>query len=115
MSGLIDVEVYGPNGTKVYQQVYDNQAFAAGQTRTYQPTWTVPTTAAAGTYTVKIGVFGAGDWDPLYAWNTAAASFSVSTMTPTSTSQAATTPTITTTPVPPPPTATVKPHGPRPR
>jgi hypothetical protein len=77
MSALVDVEVYDPSGAKVYQQVYDNQAFAAGQTRTYQPAWTIPTTSASGTYTVTLGVFGAGDRDPLYAWNTAPASFSI--------------------------------------
>jgi hypothetical protein len=76
MAALIDVEVYSPSGAKVYQQAYDSQAFAAGQTRTYQPTWTVPTAAADGTYTVKIGVFTPG-WGTLYSWNNAAATFAV--------------------------------------
>lgn len=73
---VIDIEVYGPSGARVYQQAYDNQAFAAGQTRTYQPVWTVPTAAAAGTYTVKIGVFSAG-WGAMYTWNNGAATFAV--------------------------------------
>src|SRR5206468_7133136 len=31
---LVDVEVYDPASTKVFQQFWDNQAFSAGQTRT---------------------------------------------------------------------------------
>jgi hypothetical protein len=74
---LVDVEIYGPNGSVVRQKWFDNQAFAAGQTRTFSVSWAVPSTARTGVYTVKIGVFGAGDWDPLYYWNNNATQFSV--------------------------------------
>lgn len=77
-SALIDVEVYSPSGAKVHQQVYDNQSFAAGQTRTYQPNWTVPTNAAVGQYTVKVGIFRPG-WGAMSHWNNQAATFTVTT------------------------------------
>jgi hypothetical protein len=73
----VDIEVYDPSGAKVFQQAYDNQSFAAGQTRSYSTSWGVPTTAAAGSYSVKIGIFSTG-WGTLYSWNNGAAVFSVS-------------------------------------
>jgi hypothetical protein len=60
----------------VHQQVTGSQAFAAGQSRTFQWTWAVPAGQAAGTYTVKIGVFSAG-WATLHAWDNAAAFLTV--------------------------------------
>jgi hypothetical protein len=72
----VDIEVYNPSGSKVFQQFYDNQTFSAGQQRSYSSSWSVPTTAAQGTYTVKIGVFRVG-WDTLYSWNNNAAQFVV--------------------------------------
>jgi hypothetical protein len=75
-NALVDVEVYGPNGTKVFQKYYDNRAFAAGVTQNFVQQWTVPGGSARGTYTVKIGVFSPG-WGTLYTWNNGAASFTV--------------------------------------
>jgi hypothetical protein len=75
-SALVDMEVYTASGTKVAQQWWDNQSFAAGQTRSYQLAWSVPASAATGAYSVKIGVFSPG-WGTLYAWNNAAAGFTV--------------------------------------
>jgi hypothetical protein len=75
-TALVDVELYDQDGAKVHQQVYDNQTFAAGQTRTFTPTWRVPAGAATGTYTVKVGVFKPG-WGVLYHWNNSAAQFAV--------------------------------------
>lgn len=84
---LVDVEVYAPNGAKVYQQWFDNQAFAAGQQRAYPVTWNVPLGTAAGTYTVKIGIFSVG-WGTNLAWNNNAASIAVTAAaTPTATSE----------------------------
>jgi len=74
-TALIDVEVYDPTGARVFQQVWDNQPLKAGQTR-FKTTWSVPSTAVAGTYTVKIGVFSPG-WGPLQNWNNQAAVFTV--------------------------------------
>ena len=75
-SVLIDLEVYGPNGARVFQQGFDNQALTAGQPLTVTANWSVPATAARGSYTVRVGVFSTG-WGTLYAWNGSAASFSV--------------------------------------
>jgi hypothetical protein len=74
---LVDMEVYDPTGTKVFQQYWDNQSFTAGQTRTYSSSYAVSSTAVAGTYTVKIGIFSPA-WGALYTWNNGAAVFSVS-------------------------------------
>jgi lysophospholipase L1-like esterase len=63
---LVDVEIYGPNGL-AFQRYYDDQAFTAGQTRSYTPTWSVPAGSPAGTYYVKVGVFSPG-WTSLHAW-----------------------------------------------
>ena len=66
---LVDVGVYAPDGvTRVSQWWFDNQAFAAGQQRAYTMTWQVPTTAAAGTYKVTVGVFSPA-WASLYTWD----------------------------------------------
>jgi len=73
---LIDVEVYNASGSRVFQQVWDNQAFTAGQTRSFNASYSVPTNAGTGTYTVMVGVFSPG-WGTVYAWNGAAGTFSV--------------------------------------
>lgn len=78
MSALVDMEVYDPTGQRAYQQVWDNQPFSAGQTRNYTNTWTIPSGQMTGTYTLKVGVFGAG-WSQMYTWNDSAAQFAVAT------------------------------------
>ena len=78
---LVDVEVYAPNGTKVFQDWVDNQAFAAGQQRFFSFPWNVPAGAATGTYTVMVGVFSPG-WGTSYAWNANAGTLTVSTAPP---------------------------------
>jgi hypothetical protein len=65
---LVDVEVYSTSGVKMFQQFWDMQSFAAQQTRMYQSAWAVPATTAAGTYTIKIGIFSTG-WGTLINWN----------------------------------------------
>jgi hypothetical protein len=92
---LVDLEVYGPSGTKVFQQFWDNQTLTAGQTRTYSSAWSVPATAATGAYSMAVGVFSPG-WGTLHDWNGTAGTLSVTTAAPTSTATA----------TPPPPTAT---------
>jgi hypothetical protein len=72
-SVLVDLEVYNASGVRIFQQFWDNQSFAAGQTQTYGTTWTTPRTLPAGVYTVKVGVFSCG-WGTLYAWKDNAAS-----------------------------------------
>jgi hypothetical protein len=69
---LIDIEVYGPNGAKVFQQYYDNVSLTAGTYQSYINHWAVPADLALGTYTVKVGVFTPG-WSTLLYWNNEAA------------------------------------------
>jgi hypothetical protein len=76
INALIDIEVYGPDGSKVFQQFFDNQSFTADQQRQYTVRWNTPNGAAAGTYVVKIGVFTPG-WGTLYHWNDNAAQFTI--------------------------------------
>ncbi|GAB4453829.1 MAG: glycoside hydrolase family 44 protein [Armatimonadaceae bacterium] len=72
-NGIVDLEVYNASGQKVFQKYQSGQSFATGQSRAYSWTWT-PT--AAGTYSVKVGVF-AGSWSPNYHWNGNAATVTV--------------------------------------
>jgi hypothetical protein len=73
---VVDVEVYAPSGTRVFQQAWDNQAFSAGQRRTFNATWAIPSGAATGAYRVKMGVFQPA-WAGMLAWNDNAGSFTV--------------------------------------
>jgi hypothetical protein len=70
---IVDIEVFASDGTRVAQQIWSGQSFAAAQARTYSVGWS---SRRQGTYTVKIGVFGAG-WTPMYLWQNQAASFTV--------------------------------------
>ena len=72
----MDLEVFSLSGVKVYQQYWDNQTFAPGQTRSYPTNWTLPGNLAKGTYYVKVGIFSAG-WGTLYAWNDTAGAMTV--------------------------------------
>lgn len=65
-NAIVDLEVYNSAGTRVSQQSWSGQTLVNNDTRTYTWNWTAP--ATTGTYTVKIGVFGAG-WSPTYDWN----------------------------------------------
>ncbi len=92
-TALVDVEIYDGAWTKVHQQVFDNQVFAAGARKDLAVTWNVPATAATGTYTAMVGVFGPG-WGTMQHWNGSAGTFSVTGAAATAT---------------PPPTATATP------
>jgi hypothetical protein len=67
-NALVDVEVRDAADNQVFQQVFDSQAFTAGQTRSFPVTWAVPTSAASGAYAVQVGVFMPG-WGAQYTWN----------------------------------------------
>lgn len=75
-TALVDLEVYNASGQKVFQRFWDNQSFSANVTRSFSAGWAIPSNLPAGTYTVKIGVFGSG-WAGMYAWNNGAATFTV--------------------------------------
>lgn len=74
-SANVDFEVYNAAGTKVWQNVLNNQSLT-GQSQTFKASWTTPASQATGTYTLKIGVFKP-DWSATWAWNNSAATFSV--------------------------------------
>jgi hypothetical protein len=75
---LVDLEIYRPDGQKAFQQAWDNQAFTAGQQRSFRATWPAPADAPLGAYTLKVGVFAPG-WSTLYYWNDAAGQLSIAT------------------------------------
>ncbi|PID30915.1 hypothetical protein CR983_02365 [Candidatus Saccharibacteria bacterium] len=70
---VVDVEVYNATGGRVLQKYFKQQAFAAGETRSYDVAFT-PTSAED--YVVKVGVFS-GDWSELYHWTDGTARFTV--------------------------------------
>jgi hypothetical protein len=72
---LVDIEVYAPNGQRVYQRVFDKQTVGTSA-KSFAAAWAVPMGAAKGTYTVKVGVFSPG-WGTLYKWSESAATFTV--------------------------------------
>jgi hypothetical protein len=76
MNVLVDVEVFSAAGARIHQNTFDNQAFAAGQTREFRVTWNVPAVTPAGTQIVKVGIFTAG-WGTLFHWNDYAGTYAV--------------------------------------
>lgn len=74
---VVDVEVYGAGGQRVYQGYYDGAVLRAGQPRTFTWTWTPEPNLPAGQYIVKLGIFAPGpEWQQLFHWNDAAATVS---------------------------------------
>jgi hypothetical protein len=104
-TAVVDVEVHDAADTKIFQQYFENEAFAAGQTRSFAVSWPVSASAALGSYKVQVGVFSPG-WATEYVYNSDAAQVAVSA--------ASFTPTATTTPTPTPTTTTGEPCAPRP-
>ncbi|HEX5429792.1 MAG TPA: BsuPI-related putative proteinase inhibitor [Patescibacteria group bacterium] len=71
---IVDTEVYNSSDSKVFQKFVSGQSIAAGQSKQFTSSWTP---AAAGNYTVKIGIFNS-DWSTNYSWNGSSAAFTVS-------------------------------------
>jgi len=63
---LVDFYIYDAGGHMVAQTWCSPVDLARGTPRTLSASWAVPPTLA-GSYTLKIGVFGPR-WSPLYAW-----------------------------------------------
>ncbi|MCC7366661.1 MAG: hypothetical protein IT303_20050 [Dehalococcoidia bacterium] len=75
---VVDIEVYGPPGTRVNQQYFNGASLNAKEERAFNVTWTPPAGAAPGTYVVKVGIFATGpEWETLFHWNDNAATFVV--------------------------------------
>jgi hypothetical protein len=64
----VEMQVFDSKGDAVATYVDAGQNFAAGQSHQYAYTWKVPSSLAAGNYTVMIGVFDGG-WTTDYYWN----------------------------------------------
>ncbi len=75
---IVDVEVYDSAGVRAFQYFYEHQDFTAGNSRVYAPSWTP---AAAGQYTVKVGIFR-NDWAVNYSWNDSATIINVNPSAP---------------------------------
>ena len=75
---LVDIEVYDASNKKVMQKFFDNENFAAGQSRDFTAQFKP---GAAGTYTVKVGIFEPG-WANLIVWNDGIAQLTVSASAP---------------------------------
>ena len=101
------MEVFNAAGNRVYQQVANNQSFAANETRNFSFNWVSPANQAVGQYTLSVGVFK-NDWSSNYTWSSNAASFAVNSgsvsptpaaiVAPTNTVSPTVTPTRTTSP-----------------
>jgi hypothetical protein len=68
-----DIEVLDSANRRVFEQLFLNQNFTAGQITTLTANWSPPRTLPRGTYTVKMGVFSS-DNSVSYGRNNSAAS-----------------------------------------
>lgn len=83
--GVVNLEVHDAAGARVAQRFFEGQRLAAGATSSpYTFDWTTP--ATAGTYTLHVGVFGAG-WSPLHLWSADAATLTATVPVPTDASK----------------------------
>lgn len=76
VSALVDIEIYSASGQKVHQVWWDNQSLPADQSKRYAASWAVPSTLAAGTYTIMVGIFEPG-WAKNVHWNGSAGTLTV--------------------------------------
>lgn len=75
---VTDLEIYNAAGQQVYQTFSGNQSFVQNQPQSYPITWTP---SAAGTYTIKFGIFSS-DWSKNYFWNNGLTNVAVGNVTP---------------------------------
>lgn len=74
---LVDLEIYNPAGVKVGQSFFQGQNFARAQAHSYAWSYSIPSGAASGKYTVTVGVFTA-NWASNLYWDSSAATFTTS-------------------------------------
>jgi hypothetical protein len=79
---LLDLEIFDASLKKVHQVFVDNIQVSAGVAKTVPFTWNVPTNLPEGSYSVSLGVFGAG-WSGMYKWHAGAAMLNVTSGAPT--------------------------------
>jgi hypothetical protein len=78
---IVDMEIYNSGNVQVFQQYVPGNTFATGESKTFQWAWTTPANQAAGTYTVKIGIFS-DHWASLLLWNNSADTFAIGSSGP---------------------------------
>lgn len=65
LTGLnIDIEIYGNQNQRAYQQIFTNEGLAIGQTKSYTVTWTP---ATKGSFSIQVGIFNS-TWATTYYW-----------------------------------------------
>jgi hypothetical protein len=70
---VLELEIWDEANKAVHKQSRTSQNFSAGESRTYEFTWS-PT--KPGKYTVNLGVYGPR-WTPSYSWNQGMAKITV--------------------------------------
>jgi hypothetical protein len=76
-NSIVELQVFDQAGTAVMTTYWTGQNFAAGQTLQFSYTWNSPSSLAAGTYSVDVGVFNS-TWSENYYWNGSAGSITIS-------------------------------------
>ncbi|SDC55909.1 Cellulose binding domain-containing protein [Paenibacillus sp. UNCCL117] len=77
-SVLVDVEIFNASLTRVKQLVVDNVQIAASGSTNVPFVWEVPANLPEGTYSVSVGIFGAGWSSGMSKWVAGAAHVTVS-------------------------------------
>ena len=72
-NGIVDIEVQTKAGQKAKQWYFQHQTFQRRARKAFVASWTP---AAAGTYYVRMGVFGP-NWTPQYFWDSGVATITV--------------------------------------
>ncbi len=62
--GVVDLEIYNENNTRVWQKYLENQYISNGETKSFDFVWRPTNT---GKFKIKLGIFGEY-WNPNLAW-----------------------------------------------
>src|SRR5215831_5607593 len=79
-SAIVNIEIKDPNGTKLLQDFTPGQSFGVGQSKQLAFTFSVPSSAAPGSYFADVSVYD-GTWSPMYTYQWHAAALTVTTGT----------------------------------
>jgi hypothetical protein len=75
-NSIVELQVFDQSGTAVMTTYWTGQDFSAGQTLQFSYNWNSPSSLAAGTYSVDVGVFNS-TWSQNYYWNGSAGSVTI--------------------------------------
>jgi hypothetical protein len=73
---IVNFEIYDASNTQIYQTARTGINLGGSRSRLFTATWSVPLGQPAGTYRLKVGVYGK-HWQPLYTWASAPNTFTV--------------------------------------